>query len=167
MASRVVLQAQRPPIRRASRALGVTALLALLAASLLFLLPGGPLHAQEAAIQYAENGTGPVATYTAVDPEGTAVKWGLSGVDAGEFSIDGGVLAFKKSPDFEKATGGRSDDTDVRIRVERVEHVLGDRRSHRQHQEEGDGGRDRHRHQRGRAGDGEADDVEAEWPGSR
>ena len=100
-------------LKTASRALGVTALLALLAASLLFLLPGGPLHAQEAAIQYAENGTGPVATYTAVDPEGTAVKWSLSGDDAGDFSIDGGVLSFKKSPDFEKATGGGSEPTNV------------------------------------------------------
>ena len=94
----------------ASRALGVTALLALLAASLLFLLPGGPLHAQEAAIEYAENGTGSVATYTAVDPEGTGVTWGLSGVDAGDFSIDGGVLSFKKSPNYEAATGGGPDD---------------------------------------------------------
>ena len=94
-------------------ALPILAILALLAASLLFLLPGGPLHAQEAAIEYPENDTGPVATYTAVDPEGTAVKWSLSGADAGDFSIDGGVLTFKKSPDFEKATGGGSADNDV------------------------------------------------------
>ena len=101
--------------KRASRALTATAFLAVLAASLLFLLPGGPLHAQDAdgPIMYAENGTGPVATYTAVDPEMTAVKWTLSGVDAGDFSIDGGVLTFKKSPDYEAATGGGSADTDV------------------------------------------------------
>ena len=54
-----------------------------------------------------------MATYTAMDPEGTAVKWGLSGPDAGDFSIDGGVLAFKKSPDFEKAAGGGQEDTNV------------------------------------------------------
>ena len=87
----------------------ILAILALLAASLLFLLPGGPLHAQEAAIQYPENDTGAVATYTAVDPEGAAVKWSLAGLDAGDFSIDGGVLAFKKSPNYEKATGGGSE----------------------------------------------------------
>ena len=63
--------------KRASRALGVTALLALLAASLLFLLPGGPLHAQEAAISYLENDTGAVATLTAVDPEGESIVWSL------------------------------------------------------------------------------------------
>ena len=54
-----------------------------------------------------------MATYTATDPEGTAVKWGLSGADAGDFSIDGGVLAFKKSPDFENATGGGPADANV------------------------------------------------------
>ena len=51
---------------------------------------------------YAENGTGPVATYTAVDPEMTAItSWSLAGTDAGVFDIAGGVLSFKKSPDFE------------------------------------------------------------------
>ena len=33
--------------------------------------------AQDAAIEYAENGTGPVATYTATDPEGRKVYWSL------------------------------------------------------------------------------------------
>ena len=74
----------------------------------------------EATVEYAENGTGPVATYTAVDPEGTAVKWSLAVVvvgdlvedDAGDFSIDGGVLAFKKSPNYEDATGGGPADAD-------------------------------------------------------
>ena len=67
----------------------------------------------EATAEYAENGMGPVATYTAVDPEMTAVKWSLSGDDAGDFSIDGGVLTFKKSPNYEAAMGGGSADDDV------------------------------------------------------
>ena len=92
----------------------IFALLAALTVGLLFLLPGGPLQAQESAtIMYPENGMGPVATYTAVDPEMTAVKWSLNGDDAGDFSIDGGVLTFKKSPDYEAATGGGSEDTHV------------------------------------------------------
>ena len=63
---------------------------------------------QDGAIMYPENGTGPVATYTAVDPEGTAIaSWSLGGADAGTSPSEGGVLAFKKSPDFENATGGR------------------------------------------------------------
>ena len=52
-------------------------------------------------IEYAEKRTDPVATYTAVDPEGVAIAWGLSGPDAADFTIAGGVLAFVKSPDFE------------------------------------------------------------------
>ena len=33
----------------------------------------------DATKEYAENGTGSVATYTAEDPEGAAIKWSLSG----------------------------------------------------------------------------------------
>ena len=73
----------------------------------------------EATAEYAENGTGPVATYTAVDPEGTLVKWSLLVEDllvddAGDFSISGGVLSFKKSPDYESPKGGGPDaETDM------------------------------------------------------
>ena len=57
------------PYKGASRALGVTAFLAVLAVGLLFLLPGGLAWAQDAeSIDYPENGTGPVATYTASGP---------------------------------------------------------------------------------------------------
>ena len=55
---------------------------------------------------YAENGTGSVATYTASDPEGAAVKWSLGGDDDSDFMIDNGVLSFKKSPDYESPMGG-------------------------------------------------------------
>ena len=56
----------------------------------------------DATAEYAENGTGPVATYTADDPEMTKiVSWSLSGTDAGVFDINGGVLTFMKSPDYE------------------------------------------------------------------
>ena len=82
----------------------ILALLAALAVGLLFLIPGGRLHAQDAAgpIMYAENGTGPVATYSATDPEETAItSWSLGGTDAALFDIAGGVLSFKKSPDYE------------------------------------------------------------------
>ena len=58
---------------------------------------------ENGAIEYAENSTDPVATYTAVDPEQTAiVSWTLAGTDAGVFSIAGGALTFKKAPDYEK-----------------------------------------------------------------
>ena len=70
---------------------------------LLFLLPGGPIQAQDAngTIMYPENDTGAVATLTAVDPEGESINWDLSGDDAAVFSIENGVLRFKSSPDYE------------------------------------------------------------------
>ena len=44
----------------------------------LLLSSSGPLLAQDsAAIEYEENRTDPVATYTAVDQEGQAVYWSL------------------------------------------------------------------------------------------
>ena len=52
--------------------------------------------------EYEENGTGSVATYTATDPEGTAItSWTLAGTDADAFTIEGGVLRFAKTPDYE------------------------------------------------------------------
>ena len=87
-------------------ALPILAILALLAASLLFLLPGGLLHAQDdSTIEYAEGGTGPVAVFTATDPESAgAITWSLAtGSDAEDFEIDkaSGVLTFAESPDYE------------------------------------------------------------------
>ena len=88
----------------------ILALLAVAALGLWLLLPGGALRAQDAAIEYAENGMGPVATFTGVDPENAgAVTWSLSeeaddGPDYGDFTIGetDGVLSFKKKPDYEK-----------------------------------------------------------------
>ena len=76
----------------------------LLAGSILVMTMLRSTFAQDSgAIEYAEKGTDPVATYTAVDPEGAGIAWSLSGVDAAGFSIAGGVLAFVKSPNFEDA----------------------------------------------------------------
>ena len=69
------------PAKRRRHAFSAVAFLAVLAVGLLFLLPGGLLQAQDdGTIEYAENGTDPVATYTAVDPEMTAIaSWSLGG----------------------------------------------------------------------------------------
>ena len=92
----------------------------------MFLLPGGPLQAQsgDAQVDYAENGTDPVATYTGLDPEGRPVYWSLltdatgdqnipdedgddnvadaDNADNADFTISSdGVLSFKWSPNFE------------------------------------------------------------------
>ena len=63
--------------------------------------------------EYAENGTGVVATYTAVDPESADItSWTLAGVDAGDFRISSaGVLTFKKSPDYEMKADADTDNT--------------------------------------------------------
>ena len=65
----------------------------------------------DGSITYAENGTDPVATFTAVDADGDAIVWSLAEKDDYKlFTITGGVLAFKKSPDYEMpnsvVTGG-------------------------------------------------------------
>ena len=53
---------------------------------------------------YEENGTGPVATFTAMDPEQAGVTWSRMGTDDDAFSITDGVLTFKKSPNYEIPT---------------------------------------------------------------
>ena len=98
----------------------------LLAVSLLFMLPVGSVHAQqpEQFFTYAENGTSPVATFTATDPEGvTPIHWSLlpaetnveaieglengDDIDFASFKIDqSGVLSFKSSPNYEAPAGG-------------------------------------------------------------
>ena len=86
-------------------------MLAALTLGLLFLLPGGLLQAQDnGPIMYAENGMGPVATYTAVDPDMTEiVSWSLDGTDKGVFNINDGLLTFKESPDYEMAMDDGTD----------------------------------------------------------
>ena len=66
---------------------------------------------------YAENGTDPVATFSASDPDADAgdISWSLGGVDAGIFDITGGVLTFKKSPDYEDAKDADEIDEAVAI----------------------------------------------------
>ena len=64
----------------------------------------------QTSIDYAENGTTSVATYTATDPEGeTSFTWSLTGDDAGLFSISAGVLTFVASPDYEDARDANTD----------------------------------------------------------
>ena len=81
----------------------IITLLAALAVGLLFLLPGGPLQAQENdPIEYPEKGDTAVATYGATDPDGSAIdSWSLTGTDAAVFKIEDGVLNFREAPDYE------------------------------------------------------------------
>ena len=80
-------------------------------------IPDGPIghlaYAQttDSSIEFAENGTSPVAPFFAYDQDGDAIVWSLSGPDADQFTIDGGVLAFREPPNYEDpqtaATGVR------------------------------------------------------------
>ena len=59
------------------------------------------------AFAYRENSTAAVFTFSAADPEQSAVAWSAEGADGGDFAITRdsrgrGVLAFAKAPDFEK-----------------------------------------------------------------
>ena len=61
-----------------------------------------PVITGDAALDYAENGTDPVATYSATDPESVTITWTLEGDDAADFEISaGGVLTFGSPPDYE------------------------------------------------------------------
>ena len=74
------------------------------------------------AFDYAENGMDPVATFSATDQDGDAIVWSLSGPDEGDFTIDGGVLAFKDSPNYEDpksaSTGTLADRNMYNVTVE-------------------------------------------------
>ena len=112
----------------------ILALLAALAVGLLFLLPGGPLHAQQTAETYYhhENDMGPVVTLTANDPEDvTHIYWsfltdatgdqdlpgGNATDDIGDldiahrafFKVEDGVLSFEAKPDYEAGTPAPDD----------------------------------------------------------
>ena len=52
-------------------------------------------------IGHDENESGTVAQYTAVGPSADRVGWRLGGRDASDFSISGGRLTFRSTPNFE------------------------------------------------------------------
>ena len=88
---------------------------------------------QAVTYNYKENGTGPVATFTASDPEGaTPVVWSLTADDANITDIintdiadralfnisQDGVLTFESSPNFEGTPTSSSGDGDYQVVVE-------------------------------------------------
>ena len=65
-----------------------------------------------ARVEYAENGEGMVATYTASGPDASMATWSLDGDDAGDFRISSsGELTFRSSPDYENAADDDMDNT--------------------------------------------------------
>ena len=65
------------------------------------------------AVRYAENGTGPVGTYSLLRANAAVDDWVLSGADADQFNIDDttGELTFKRSPDYENSTDVAEENT--------------------------------------------------------
>ena len=72
-----------------------------------------------AAVNYAENGTGAAATYSATDPEDDAVTWSIAGTDAARFSISSaGALSFKSAPNHESPNDANNDNVyEVTVRA--------------------------------------------------
>ena len=115
-------------LKRSSSALktwvvvGVGALV--LALSAFFILatfsPDPTLAQTPGPIQYAENSDVddmPVRTFTSEDPEGAGINWDVTGIDADDFTISGGVLRFKKSPNYEKPTNRSGADNMYQITI--------------------------------------------------
>ena len=73
---------------------------------------GGLVLSGPGSLNYAENGTDAVGTYTASGPDAAGARMSLTGDDAGDFRINGGELTFRTSPDFENPA-----DADERQRV--------------------------------------------------
>ena len=110
---------------------------ALMAISLVALPVYNLAFAQEdGPIEYAENGDGPVATFTAIDPEGMTPVWSLFDNAGGDLDITGdgdddvdtvdvansslfsidessGVLTFMDPPDYEAPAGGTGNDSNT------------------------------------------------------
>ena len=90
-----------------------------------------PVVSGDTSIDFDENATGRVATFTADDPEQDDISWRVSGTDAGFFNIATGTLTFKSSPDYEAqssydltvvATGVRESGTlDVTVNITNVD----------------------------------------------
>ena len=79
---------------------------------------GGLVISGMETVDYAENGTGMVAMYTAFGPDAASAMWSLEGDDAGQFSItNGGMLTFKSAPDYENAAGRRACDNMYMVTV--------------------------------------------------
>ena len=64
-------------------------------------------------IDYPENSTAVVETYTASDPEGGAIRWAVTGPDSALFTFDTmtGALTFNSPPDFEDPQDDSADNT--------------------------------------------------------
>ena len=68
------------------------------------IIAGGLVVSGPTSVSVAENtpATMAVATYTAAGPDAASATWSLSGDDSGDFTITGGMLRFRASPNYER-----------------------------------------------------------------
>ena len=103
-------------------------------AALLALVMAAPAVFAQENIDYPENGTDQVASFSAPDVDDGPIVWSLSGPDAKLFKISAdGVLTFKSSPNYESPADADGDNTysvtvnraggslDVTVNVENVD----------------------------------------------
>ena len=62
-------------------------------------------------VDHPENDRSTVATFTAAGPQATRVSWSLLGDDAGDFSISGGRLTFRGTPNYESPADRNTDNS--------------------------------------------------------
>ena len=72
-----------------------------------------------ASVNYPENDTTTVATYSISDPDGDAVTWSIADTDAARFSInEEGALTFRSSPNYETPNDANTDNVyEVTVRA--------------------------------------------------
>ena len=75
------------------------------------IMEGGLAISGMARVDYAENDTRMVATYTATGPDAASAAWTLEGDDAGDFMISAGMLTFMGAPDYEAPADAGTDNT--------------------------------------------------------
>ena len=113
-----------------------------------------------ASVDYPENSTGTVATYSISDPDGDAVTWSIADTDAARFSIsEEGALTFRSSPDYEAPNDAntnnvyevtvRASDNGLSVHLERGGNRHGYQRIRRHHRPRvRELPRERHHHRR-------------------
>ena len=77
-----------------------------------------PVHITgPSSVRYLENGTAPVAAFTAFDEGEHVIRWSLGGRDDDLFTIENGMLAFREPPNYEEprsaADGARLSERNV------------------------------------------------------
>ena len=75
-----------------------------------------PVVAGPSSLDYPENGTSTVATYSSYGTGAGAITWTLSGIDANVFAITAGDIEFRTPPNYE-SPADHDEDNEYRVEV--------------------------------------------------